>query len=412
MDKAKKLQILTLIIVVGFTCSVIFHNLNEGLGRGYPYNTFLFTPQDRFNDFFNPLRGSADLDPYNPARIDYIGGYFPFGYMVAFLLSVIHPRGIALVLFLFAFLAYLWLYLSNSLFQTIRVSAQKGLNLFALTLMTYPVLFVLDRANFDIIVFGLLSLSVIALQRDKGYLGAVLLGTAIAMKGYPAALLALFVIDRRYKESIAAGLVVLLLTVASLALFKGSFMVEVHKMLVSFARASSIAFGSGSLIRFNSSLYTVLLFALSGRWAGAATSITFNAAYLLVAGITFLGVCYVLFRNRPPTWITLTLLMTLLILLPQSSGDYRLVMLYIPLVAFLNSNEQLSADRSVIVVFALLLIPKAYYVLRDDVNIGLLLNPLLLVILLGLTLAAAWRPRQGSLAHDEGTESFAVSSTG
>jgi hypothetical protein len=78
----------------------------------------------------------------------------------------------------------------------------------------------------------------------------------------------------------------------------------------------------------------------------------------------------------------------LMILLPQSSGDYRLVMLYPALVAFLDNNTEGRPDWLIISLFGLLMVPKAYVILGSDVNIGLLLNPLLLGALLLATLVA------------------------
>ncbi len=55
----KKIDLLCLIIVIGFFSAVAFHYyMGSYLGRSYPYNTFLFSPNDHFNDFFNVLRGS------------------------------------------------------------------------------------------------------------------------------------------------------------------------------------------------------------------------------------------------------------------------------------------------------------------------------------------------------------------
>ena len=122
MVKEKKLNILCSIVVVGFGIAVLFHYLMGVYFKlDYPYNTFLFRSDDRFNDFFNPLRGSYDRDPYNPARINFIGGYFPFGYMVSFLVSLIQPWVVAFFIFIIGFIAYLAVYLRSYVYPDVSI---------------------------------------------------------------------------------------------------------------------------------------------------------------------------------------------------------------------------------------------------------------------------------------------------
>ena len=65
MDKRQKINLLSAIILTGLAASVIFHCI-LGFYKGfvYPYNTFLFIPADRFNDFFNTYNHSKQLNPY------------------------------------------------------------------------------------------------------------------------------------------------------------------------------------------------------------------------------------------------------------------------------------------------------------------------------------------------------------
>ena len=129
--------------------------------------------------------------------------------------------------------------------------------IFSLAYLTYPVIFAIDRANFDILIFVLLSLSVLFYQRNNFILSVIFLSLTIAMKGYSAILLAIFLFDRRYKELLLAAILVSALTFGSLMFFKDGMWIELSKMLISFQRANGIAFDMGSLIclilRFTSS---------------------------------------------------------------------------------------------------------------------------------------------------------------
>lgn len=111
MEKEKKIEVLILVIVVGFALAVGFHYFQGFyLGKPYPQNTFLFRPDDKFNDFFNPVRGSEDLDPFRPDKITYMGGYPPFGYLLAYLFSLIVPRTLSWFIFILSFfLAFFFL---------------------------------------------------------------------------------------------------------------------------------------------------------------------------------------------------------------------------------------------------------------------------------------------------------------
>ena len=54
------------IILFGFVAAVIFHYIfGAYLKLGYPFNTFLFSQDDKFNDFFHPLSAAALKNPYD-----------------------------------------------------------------------------------------------------------------------------------------------------------------------------------------------------------------------------------------------------------------------------------------------------------------------------------------------------------
>ena len=378
MNKTGRLKLLVLIIAAGFICAIVFHSVNNLAGRGYPYNTFLYWSDDRFMDFFKPLLGSSDLDPYNPARINYIGGYLPFGYLVSFLFSLIRPWIISFAIFITFFITYLIWYIARVLYGHKKITFVERLNVLVLALLTYPVLFILDRANFDIVVFVFVSLFAYFYQRGRLTLATLLLAFPIAMKGYPLVLLAIPLLDKRTRDIFLTTGLTIALEIGSLAVFKGGLTAEFGKMLTSFGTSFSIAFGSGSLIRFNSSLFTFLLFLKPSL----ITSSWFNRGYVLFAVAIFFIIAAAVYQNNYPFWRRLLIVTLMMILFPQSSGDYRLLMLYPPLLAFLAQYEQSSIDKTITILLALILIPKAYYVFYADVNIGIILNPILLTVLL------------------------------
>ena len=254
-----------------------------------------------------------------------------------------------------------------------------------LTFMAYPVLFLLDRANFDGFIFILLSLSFHLYRKERFNLSALLLAITIAMKAYTGVFIILYLADRRYRSAILAPVLVLLLTVGSLALFKDGLSAETAKFAASMTQANRFGVEVGRSVRFSSGLYTFLAVAL-GHGRNYVHNAVFNRFYLWGAIAAFAACCLYLDRAF---WKRITVLTILMILLPWTSGDYRLVFLFIPLYLFLNEAPPSRMDAAVVLLYALLLIPKNYYVIREDLNIGMLINPPLLIALL----VCVWRHR-------------------
>lgn len=383
MCREEKIKLLSLIIVFGFLSALVFHStMGIYFGLDYPHNTFLFTRADRFMDFFNPLRGSFDRDPYNPERIHYIGGYLPFGYFVTYLFSRIRPWWISFSIFISTFLVFLNYFIAKVLYEKQKPSLGIRISIYFLFLLTYPVLFIVDRANFDIVVFILISLFALLYQKKNYTMALIMLAFATAMKGYPLVLYTIPLLDRRIKEIFLSSILLGLLETVSLALFKDGLIVEFSKMLTSFGSAYSIAFEHGSLIRFNSSFYTFLLFALKPLNPHLASNPFFSTSYTIVAIIGFAMITVIMYKKKFPFWQKLLVVILMMILFPQSSGDYRLVMLFPPLIMFLGLEQSTLIDRLLVILFGLLLIPKAYFILEADVNVGVLLNPVLLLLIL------------------------------
>jgi hypothetical protein len=75
------------------------------------------------------------------------------------------------------------------------------------------------------------------------------------------------------------------------------------------------------------------------------------------------------------------------LVLPQLSGDYKLIHLFIPLFLFFNAQKSSRLDWLYALMFGLLLIPKDYYwfgkVISDngthDISISMIINIIILV---------------------------------
>jgi len=233
MEKENRLNVLILIIVIGFALAVGFQYV-QGVyfKEPFPRNTFLMNPKDKFNDFYNPVRGSEDLDPFRPDKINYVSGYLPFGYLAAFLFSLIVPRTLSWLVFILSFFLAFFFLLKYFLYhQEKHLGSQQYLSLFVLTFLTYPILFAVDRSNFDLLICILIFLFVLSYQRGKFFLSTIFLGIAIAIKPFVGLFLLIYLYDKKFKEAGILLLNVLLLTVLSLSLFKDGLIIETQKFL-------------------------------------------------------------------------------------------------------------------------------------------------------------------------------------
>ena len=222
-------------------------------------------------------------------------------------------------------------------------------------------------------------------------MSTIILGIAIAIKPFVGLFLLIYLYDKKYKEAGILLLNVFLLTVLSLSLFHDGLFIETQKYLNEMFIVSKAITG-GAILRFSSDLYSFLViltprvYKLFRYVINPLTNSGFQLVYSMFAFIT-LG-CFVLFlwKKHQAFWKTLLILTGLAILLPYSSGDYRLTYLFPPLVLFITNDEKSNFDLPIIILWGLLLVPKNYYTLAGEQNIGMLLNPILIVLILILSL--------------------------
>ncbi len=393
--RIKRVENMRFVLVTGFFAALAYHLIqSELLFYGYPRNTFLFMPKDSGMDYFNIIYGCADRDPYEPSRINYIGGYFPFAYFVGHVLSLIEPTSLGLAVISIAFVVLLaWNNLHHA--NCGQSSFNRTLNALAFTACAYPVIFVLDRGNFDMIIFVFVWGFWWCYERDQKMLGVLFLALATAMKGYTGIFLLLLLADKRYRESAVFCLLVAFLTTVSLACFSGGFTANWDKFRIASSGAFDIGVAQGATLLFSSSLFSALF--VAGKLIGISInkSSSFLAAYtvfvLAMTGYLF----FYLSRRDCSRWQKWTLLVLAMILFPYSSGDYRLIFLFIPIWMFLSHARATRHEFWYAVLFALLLTPKAYFHFpasifgRADLNINMIINPVCLLVLFALLIEEA-----------------------
>jgi hypothetical protein len=120
-----------------------------------------------------------------------------------------------------------------------------------------------------------------------------------------------------------------------------------------------------------------------------ATTGSFLHAYTAVVFVVFLLTGWYIVKIERDTWRKVALLVLVMLLFPHVSFDYKLLHLFIPLFLFINAEHRSDDDAFYALVFALLLVPKAYFTLFPDirtnystgVSISVLVNPLLMLLM-------------------------------
>jgi len=385
--KEEKIGLFVLIIVIGFAVAVAYHYImGYYLDKPWPENTFLHKPGVHFWDFILVVRQSAGLSPF----INDIGGFAgsPFAHFVGYLFSIIQISWLQLLVFFSSFFIVTLLLVKHYLYGfKSKIGSYQLLAIFVIVFLQYPVIFAVDRANFDLLVCAALLLFVLAYGRQKFRVSTVFLALAIALKPYAGIFLMVYIFDKRYKDTLLVLFNVLFFTILSLALFKGGFFTETKQYFTALFSAVDYL-SAGNQQAFTSDLYGLLTVVTQfiGNKLGADIYLPayheVKIIYGLFAIAVFVYLTVYVWKNHQPPWKILALLTILLVLLPFGTADYRLIYLLVPMLMFIAAGEKTRHDMIIIILWGLLLIPKNYYTLQSPQNIGMIINPLLLVGLL------------------------------
>lgn len=376
MEKKDKIQLISLILIVGFVSALVgVYLLASQFHRGYPDNTFLFDPRDQFHDEINLAR--IRHDPYRSLAIN--GNLLPLFYLFLSAINVIGLK-VGLVVYMAAFLVFFFVYAWRNLQGETR--AETLTNCFVFSFLTYPFLFCLDRANPEMYEFLLLAWSVGYYQRGALMKANIALAMAANFKPFPLFFLLLYIGERRWRDlAICLGLWMSLLIAALLA-FGGDVGANIRDMasILRLYNDGYVLTEYGS--HFGTSYFGVLkliYYAVARSHRDVHVLQGLLSDYLLFAVLAVLGVAaYIAFIEKTH-WKRIALIVLAMDLLPPISGDYKLLEMLIPLFLFLNVGRMERTDRAFCVLFALLLVPKNFYPVHGSlISISIVLNPLLM----------------------------------
>ena len=432
-----------LFVLATLIVALVYHSLLHLFGLRYPWDTFLFNPDFRFSDWYTSVYYAVTGSPYydtglNDLPVGYrTSAYFPFAEFILALAGRFSPRvGLALYALtaVVLFGAGVWLFWKNHIqpqfSQALHAFSNRKIAIawLLITVMaSYPFWFGFDRGNIDLWVGGLSLIYLATLNGRRSGICAVALGCAIALKGYPLALIVLGLSRRRYVESGLALLIAAGLTLVALDFFSGGIVhnwqgfrsgqIEFYNLYVIGSwspNGTSDPFnGLRALTWILSHAYVDILAWRSGHSGSHAANVASTIlshyprallteeqriaiAYGYQALTAFVAVTsglFILFVPAPP-WRHIMAACLVMILYPHVAADYKLIVLVPAAFTILSDPSVERTKTQATWLLAFLLIPKSYLYLYGK-SISMLINPCLLLALWWVTVNDKPGLRQG-----------------
>jgi hypothetical protein len=375
------------LVIVGMSLAVAWtYNMGYYLGRPFPHDTFLFRPADHFADLFNFF---GPLDAGNP--YSYAAAFYPpFAYITMEPFVWLGETG-ATVLWLVIAAAGVGAFVFRHL-DYLEPADRVGCTI-VLGFLTYPFVFAFDRGNID--VFATLALFGFAwaMSNGRSRQAALFVGAAGALKIYPFIFVAAFIARRDWRSVAYATGCALFLTFLGCGYygFDVAHTLDLYSQRLSHYN-DAYAVGHAGLGWGCSLFGPVKLVAVHVFHVGHEGLRTLVSIYTLATiGLALAGLA-VLWRGRLALWQEVTVLTIAVNLLPTVSADYKLVDMVAPMILFLRDGADDARRIAYALLFGLLMIAKPYVLLEPDgTNLGVVLDPLLMVGLFALVVVSVRR---------------------
>lgn len=389
--KHEKLRLVAKIMLAGFLFAVLYHVcLSQFVSEISPWRTFLFDPNDRFNDFYNTIVDykvhGISISIFPTVNLLYLTFSF-FGDQIRF----------------FAFVAIFVVYF---LILVGSFTLQKGeswkLNaqIFGgIALCGYPFLFAIDRGNIEMYLFIILSLFVLLFRAQRYFFASLFLALGIGMKLFPAVFVILYLKQKKYRELMyVGGWLAVIAGVLSMFQDWNVIMARTDAFFILYMRDYTI--GDAGLGHGNSiyGMLKTLLYAIAPgqaphQWLRENSAVILRSYTVFTFMIYGCYAAFIYFSKNLTYWKQVALLTALFCLLPNVSGDYKLLHLYIPLLLFFDTPAA-RYDVAYARIFGLLLIPKAYFYLRSGGGMSTIAEPMLMMCLVGLITYDEWQAKK------------------
>ena len=313
----------------------IFHDVAAGRGfvLGQHFLAFedILNYRDRFRLYHRASFYSAN------ARLPHFHGsppafaYPPLDAPLYALFYAFHQPEYVFLALLSVWLLVIWLGAGRALSMVISPTTQVFAVLGYLATSAYPVVFLADRANVEVIVLILITLAVLLYANRHSYAAAALLGLAAALKLYPVLLLGLFFSRRRSRALVFALLTGFAATLAALWYSGPTVSLAWQGFLDGVLRFKH---QQGETTHHLAAMFDHSLFSPWKLPGMTSNPEQLAGAYYLIAAILAAGLFFVR-AGRLPFLNRFVFLSISMIVLPPVSYEYTLVHLYLPLLLLL-----------------------------------------------------------------------------
>ena len=363
---------ISLCFIVGVTlCFVVSSYLNKGLfehfisylGSDGPagYANSVVPPRlgvHTFGDFLLP-RWQSNLE--SPWFItDTADGprnnYLPFTMAVFWLFSLI-PYWESFVLFMIigtiALLSSIWFSLSD------EQSINRAQLIVSSVILTSPFISLMDRGNIQILLTALIGVAIVLFLNDRKSWGAVVLGLAIALKGYPIVFLVVWLRERRWKDCIISLSTSACVTILPLLFYDGGILRNLSRIFRN-VRLNEEMYAYESLA-YNNSLKAALLSLQNFDINGISSAAQFgfdhiNSLNLLIAA----GAGFVMLKKRASLFDVSLMGAVLATTLVDYVAAYALGLYFVVLMTAGHGAEHYSVwkRRSLFLLIGIQMMPK------------------------------------------------------
>jgi len=380
-DGGVEVRLIGAIVLIGTLLSTAYHMaIVVFTDLRWPSTTFLFRPADRFGDFLEVYGNVLAYGQGGETNLVYSGILHLFTRGLALLPEL--PAWLAVTaLFGCVLVCVVWCGI------TARVGGRTVRDVYVLIfcLLSYPVLFLIDRANLEMIVFVLLAGFVYLYYVRRSPWAWLPLALAIAGKYYWAVLLVLLLSDRKWFQfgmALAGAVIISVGAAVALAVQSGLGLIGVMESTVTTLGGHVEFVIAEWSFQHGHTLFGSLLVIdrLTNYWLQFHVRMT-ELYPALAVGIFVLVAARLLLYELAP-WRKLTALIVCALLLPFESHDYTLVHLLLPLALLGALGVASRRGRLYAILFGLLLVPLDYVRFGITASYSSALYPVLLSILL------------------------------
>jgi len=392
----EKIKIISSITWIGLIIAIIFHFIFNA-NKGYPFDTFLFLPTDRFNDFYGPSEAPSinNFNPYFHQSYSDNGLYLPIGYYFIWIFSIFgRPLSLFMFLSLLTYLTYKLSFLSLPELPT----KLKIKTVFLISLLSYGFIYAIDRANVEPYLACCIFAFFYFYKKNNLHLSALFIAVAAAAKIYPILFILIFISDKKYKESLYTIIYMVLLVLLPLFVLKGGFINNLNYILTGFEPLESsiingnVYDGTSSFMQQGISLFSGIKFLNIKLGLNIINLFFYYKIIVLIITITISSIVLLLENEL---WKKAFLLTAIILILPHISFDYKLTLLlpciYLYISADNINSNNIKKTKKISFLFGILLIPKAYYYLENfispgtykyDVPVSTIITPIIILYLI------------------------------